>query len=78
MVTIGFVLLGAGILAGVLVTVLLAVADPVLLSRVNGEPAQGASGRHIEQDRVSQDRIDGARVVPLRRRETGLTEHTAA
>src|SRR5690606_28275462 len=55
MVTIGFVLLGAGILAGVLVTVLLAVADPVLLSRVNGEPAQGASGCHIEQDRVSQD-----------------------
>ncbi|MFI6712050.1 hypothetical protein ACIBF7_36825 [Nonomuraea sp. NPDC050478] len=65
MVTIGFVLLGAGLLVGVL----LALTDPVLLSRINGEPAQGASGRYIDQDRV----------VPLPRRETRRAEeHTAA
>ncbi|MFG6194952.1 hypothetical protein [Nonomuraea sp. JJY05] len=48
MVAIGFVLLGVGLLVGVL----LALADPVLLSRINGEPAQGGSGRFIEADVV--------------------------
>ncbi|WP_157249384.1 hypothetical protein [Nonomuraea typhae] len=43
MVVIGFVLLGVGLVVGVL----LALADPVMLSRINGEPAEGASGRHI-------------------------------
>jgi hypothetical protein len=31
----------------VLAVALCAVADPVLLSRINGEPAEGASGRHV-------------------------------
>ncbi|MFI6736669.1 hypothetical protein ACIBI9_27410 [Nonomuraea sp. NPDC050451] len=48
MVAIGFVLLGVGLLVGVL----LALADPVLLSRINGEPAQGGSGRFIEAEVV--------------------------
>lgn len=43
MVFIGFVLLGVGLVIGVL----LALSDPVLLSRINGEEAQGQSGRHI-------------------------------
>jgi hypothetical protein len=44
MMFIGFVLLGVGLVIGVL----LALTDPVLLSRVNGEHAEGQSGRHIE------------------------------
>jgi hypothetical protein len=48
MVVIGFVLLGLGLV----VTALLAVADPVLLSRINGEDAEGGSGRHIGADIV--------------------------
>jgi hypothetical protein len=44
MVLIGFVLLGVGLVVGVL----LALADPVLLSRINGEEAEGGSGRHIQ------------------------------
>ncbi|MDF2709245.1 MAG: hypothetical protein K0R62_4897, partial [Nonomuraea muscovyensis] len=48
MVVIGFTLLGVGLVVGLL----LALADPVLLSRINGEPAQGGSGRHIEAPRV--------------------------
>lgn len=51
MVVIGFVLLAAGLVVGVM----LALADPVLLSRINGEPAEGASGRHIHAPRVVQD-----------------------
>ncbi|WP_049557233.1 hypothetical protein [Nonomuraea sp. SBT364] len=43
MVFIGFVLLGVGLVIGVL----LALSDPVLLSRINGEDAEGQSGRHI-------------------------------
>lgn len=31
----------------VIVTVLLVAADPVLLSRVNGRPAEGAGGGHV-------------------------------
>ena len=44
MVLIGFVLLGVGLVVGLL----LALADPVLLSRINGEDAEGGSGRHIK------------------------------
>ncbi|MEW9553624.1 hypothetical protein [Nonomuraea sp. NPDC050783] len=43
MVAIGFALLGVGLV----VAVLLALADPVLVSRLNGEPAEGGSGRHL-------------------------------
>jgi hypothetical protein len=38
MVAIGFALLGVGL------------ADPVLLSRINGERAEGGSGRFIKVD----------------------------
>ncbi|MBF8188827.1 hypothetical protein ITP53_24440 [Nonomuraea sp. K274] len=48
MVAIGFALLGAG----VVVAVLLALADPVLLSRINGESAEGGRGRFIKADVV--------------------------
>ncbi|MEU8323215.1 hypothetical protein AB0C33_33030 [Nonomuraea sp. NPDC048881] len=48
MIVIGFVLLGLGLV----VTALLALADPVLLSRINGEEAEGASGRHIDVEVV--------------------------
>ncbi|GAA3674167.1 hypothetical protein GCM10022224_043120 [Nonomuraea antimicrobica] len=48
MVAIGFALLGAGLV----VAALLALADPVLLSRINGERAEGGSGRFIEADVV--------------------------
>ncbi|MET9336781.1 MULTISPECIES: hypothetical protein [unclassified Nonomuraea] len=48
MVVIGFLMLALGL--GVVL--LLALADPVLLSRINGEPAEGGSGRHIEADIV--------------------------
>ncbi|MCF6470781.1 hypothetical protein FAF44_20640 [Nonomuraea sp. MG754425] len=48
MIAIGFALLGVGLVVGVL----LALADPVLLSRVNGEPAQGGSGRFVNADIV--------------------------
>ncbi|MEV4888258.1 hypothetical protein ACIBHY_21195 [Nonomuraea sp. NPDC050547] len=48
MVVIGFVLLGVGLVVGVL----LALADPVMLSRINGEPAEGGSGRHIHAPRA--------------------------
>ncbi|NRQ38159.1 hypothetical protein HII36_40975 [Nonomuraea sp. NN258] len=34
------------------VGLLLALADPVLLSRINGEPAEGRSGRHIDAEIV--------------------------
>lgn len=72
MVVIGFVLLGAGLLIGVL----LALTDPVMLSRVNGEPAQGASGRHIGR---GAGEGAGEGVVRLPRREVdGREERTAA
>ncbi|MEV4179573.1 MULTISPECIES: hypothetical protein [unclassified Nonomuraea] len=48
MVAIGFVLLGVGLVVGVL----LALADPVLLSRINGERAEGGRGRFIKADVV--------------------------
>ncbi|MEV5411501.1 hypothetical protein AB0K60_22020 [Thermopolyspora sp. NPDC052614] len=43
MIIIGTVLAALAVLA----LALCALADPVLLSRVNGEHAEGASGRHI-------------------------------
>ncbi|MEU6718561.1 hypothetical protein ABZ897_44455 [Nonomuraea sp. NPDC046802] len=58
MLAIGFALLSVGLIVGVL----LAVADPVLLSRINGENAQGGSGRFVKADvvrlppRTSDDR----------------------
>ncbi|MEV4471761.1 hypothetical protein ACFFR3_17515 [Nonomuraea salmonea] len=48
MVAIGFALLGAGLV----VAVMLALADPVLLSRINGERAEGGRGRFIDADVV--------------------------
>ncbi|MET8864236.1 hypothetical protein ABZW11_14935 [Nonomuraea sp. NPDC004580] len=48
MVAIGFALLGVGLV----VAVMLALADPVLLSRINGEHAEGGSGRFIKADVV--------------------------
>ncbi|MGN9840747.1 hypothetical protein ACTMTI_21760 [Nonomuraea sp. H19] len=48
MVAMGFALLGVGLV----VAVLLALADPVLLSRINGEPAEGGSGRFVDADVV--------------------------
>ncbi|TYB62727.1 hypothetical protein FXF51_25180 [Nonomuraea sp. PA05] len=48
MVAIGFALLGVGLVVGVL----LALADPVLLSRINGERAEGGSGRFVKADVV--------------------------
>ncbi|MFI6598981.1 hypothetical protein ACIBHX_22205 [Nonomuraea sp. NPDC050536] len=58
MIVIGFVLLGVGLVVGVL----LALADPVMLSRINGEPAEGSSGRFIQVPRKD------AEVVRLPRR----------
>ncbi|WP_433245558.1 hypothetical protein ACQPYK_43640 [Streptosporangium sp. CA-135522] len=49
MTIIGIVLLAVGLL----VVVSLVLADPVLLSRINGEDAQGASGRHIQAPPLS-------------------------
>ncbi|TMR21641.1 hypothetical protein ETD86_14535 [Nonomuraea turkmeniaca] len=48
MVAIGFALLGIGLVVGVL----LALADPVLLSRINGESGEGGSGRFVQADVV--------------------------
>ncbi|WP_084957168.1 hypothetical protein [Thermoactinospora rubra] len=68
MLVIGFALLAAGLVVGVL----LALADPVLLSRINGEPAEGASGRHVHAPRAE------AEVVRLPRRAAADREATAA
>lgn len=69
MMVIGFTLLGAGLV----VAVLLALADPILLSRINGEPAEGAKGRFIKADSVRE-----AEVVPLRARSGGDRHATRA
>ena len=66
MMVIGCVLLGVGLVIGVL----LALTDPVLLSRINGEPAEGASGRHI--------RVREAKVVRLHGRADDRRGATAA
>ncbi|MEU7746996.1 hypothetical protein [Nonomuraea sp. NPDC049158] len=44
---------------------LLALADPVLLSRINGEHAEGGSGRHIQVPARDAD------VIPLATRAGG-------
>ncbi|MFC4058427.1 hypothetical protein ACFOWE_08980 [Planomonospora corallina] len=49
MTIIGIVLLAAGLV----VAVTLVLADPVLLSRINGEHAEGLSGRHIQAPPVT-------------------------
>ncbi|MEV1242553.1 hypothetical protein ACIBO2_22820 [Nonomuraea sp. NPDC050022] len=61
MIVLGFVLLGAGLVVGLL----LALADPVLLSRINGEHAEGGSGRHIQVPARDAD------VIPLASRAGG-------
>ncbi|NUW43517.1 hypothetical protein [Nonomuraea rhodomycinica] len=68
MVVIGFTLLGVGL--GV--ALLLALADPVLLSRINGEHAEGGSGRHIEVPR------EEARVLRLAKRDRDDRHEPAA
>ncbi|MFI7704485.1 hypothetical protein [Nonomuraea sp. NPDC049480] len=62
MVAIGFVLLGVGLV----IAVLLALADPVLLSRINGEHAEGGSGRFIDADvvRLAPRQGEGERRAP--------------
>ncbi|MFC5830491.1 hypothetical protein [Nonomuraea insulae] len=61
MVAIGFALLGVGLV----VAVLLALTDPVLLSRINGEQAEGGRGRFIKADVVRlPSRSDGDRHEP--------------
>ncbi|SEK38660.1 hypothetical protein [Nonomuraea pusilla] len=62
MIVIGFALLGAGLLVGML----LALADPVLLSRINGEPTEDeGSGRYINADVVRlAPRVTGDRNEP--------------
>lgn len=64
MIVIGFVLLGVGLVVGVL----LALADPVMLSRINGQPAEGSSGRFIQVPR------EDAQVVRLPRRSSHETK----
>ncbi|WP_214325854.1 hypothetical protein [Nonomuraea sediminis] len=64
MIVIGFVLLGVGLVVGVL----LALADPVMLSRINGQPAEGSSGRFIQAPR------EDAQVVRLPQRSTHETK----
>ncbi|WP_343954316.1 hypothetical protein [Nonomuraea longicatena] len=36
---------------------MLAIADPVLLSRINGEPAQGESGRFVQAPPITDQII---------------------
>jgi hypothetical protein len=70
MVVIGFTLLGVGLVVGLL----LALADPVLLSRINGEAVQdGGSGRHLDPRPVPPARVagEGSTVVRLDGRARG-------
>ncbi|SDH21624.1 hypothetical protein SAMN05421505_112208 [Sinosporangium album] len=53
MVVVGIVALALGIV----IVGLCAVADPVLLSRINGEDAEGSSGRRISVPRPSTDLV---------------------
>ncbi|GIH77256.1 hypothetical protein [Planobispora longispora] len=71
MTVIGIVLLGLGLV----VVLSLVIADPVLLSRINGEPAEGGRGRHIKAPRVTGGDAD---VVSLRPRPADGWESRAA
>ncbi|GGS90287.1 hypothetical protein GCM10010156_55830 [Planobispora rosea] len=71
MTVIGIVLLAIGLV----VVASLTLADPVLLSRINGEPAEGGSGRHIRAPRITGE---DAEVVSLRRRQVDGRESRAA
>ncbi|MFG1700888.1 hypothetical protein [Nonomuraea sp. NPDC049309] len=81
MMVIGFTLLGAGLV----VAALLALADPILLSRINGEPAEGARGRFIKAEPVREAEaghetaaVREAKVVPLPARSGGDRHATRA
>ncbi|GAA3126207.1 hypothetical protein GCM10010466_16370 [Planomonospora alba] len=50
MTIIGIVLLAVGLVA----VASLVLADPVLLSRIGGEPAEGASGRHVQAPPITR------------------------
>ncbi|MEV8630021.1 hypothetical protein AB0395_00050 [Streptosporangium sp. NPDC051023] len=70
MTVIGVALL----VAGFVVALALALADPVLLSRINGERAEGGSGRYIQAPPVEA----GGEVVWLRGRHSPGRERQAA
>ncbi|MEV7007101.1 hypothetical protein [Streptosporangium sp. NPDC051022] len=70
MTVIGVALL----IVGLVVAVSLTLADPVLLSRVNGEQAEGGSGRHLRVPPVEA----GGEVVRLAARHTRDREPQAA
>ncbi|GIH91565.1 hypothetical protein ACFFMN_30070 [Planobispora siamensis] len=78
MTVIGIVLLAVGLV----VVVSLTLADPVLLSRINGEDARGGSGRHIRVPRVPAGNgaaeAAEADVVPLRPDHGGQRRSQAA
>ncbi|GAT69588.1 hypothetical protein PS9374_05265 [Planomonospora sphaerica] len=85
MTVIGIVLLAVGFV----VALCLALADPVLLSRINGEPAEGASGRYIQAPPIAAvtgttagttagTAAAGAEVVPFRPRRPDDREPQAA
>ncbi|GGL11451.1 hypothetical protein [Planomonospora parontospora] len=81
MTVIGIVLLAVGFV----VALCLALADPVLLSRINGEPAEGASGRHVQAPPIAAvagttagTAAEGAEVVPFRPRRPDDREPQAA
>ncbi|MBB4917855.1 hypothetical protein ACFY19_32750 [Streptosporangium saharense] len=62
------------LIVGFVVALALALADPVILSRINGQDGEGASGRHIRVPPVET----GGEVVWLPGRHTGDTGHRAA
>ncbi|MFF5206658.1 hypothetical protein [Streptosporangium sp. NPDC000396] len=70
MTVIGIVLLAVGLV----VVVALALADPVLLSRINGEFAEGGSGRHVQTSPAEA----AGEVVRLRVRRVESREPQAA
>ncbi|GAA3094356.1 hypothetical protein [Streptosporangium carneum] len=70
MTVIGVVLL----IVGLVVALSLVLADPVLLSRINGEHAEGGSGRHIQAPPVGAD----GEIVRLPRRHTEPRTRQAA
>ncbi|MFF4412535.1 hypothetical protein ACFYY8_08390 [Streptosporangium sp. NPDC001559] len=62
------------LIVGFVVALALALADPVVLSRINGQGGEGASGRHIEVPPVEA----GGEVVWLPGRHTAGSGHRAA